>query len=339
MTLLHKTMPLLLVAKFALVGCSGSSMSGVEATVGIQGGGDSKGQSSDADSEKSKANAPQQVSGSFLTCAYIGTESQVSAATKAGNPIEFGCGLYRKSTGSVAITDISGLSVGTSLRCLNGGTQKANAAPLPKSSKLQFKVQVNTDQLPCAIAMVLNGTDRKPIAFARSIPTITQVDAEHGFSVTQDIQDSGLVFNSDGSLRSPAAPNLSLFDRIVSKLDSSTQLLLVKGLKSATLTVGGTASIPDSNEELTPVQSEAPSFRAPASGTAATAKTSSTGAAPKPSAAPGSSAPNTSSRPTGSANGTNPTTASDSMPTSSSIPGASTVLSPSPPGATSASGN
>jgi hypothetical protein len=339
MTLLYKATPLLLVTTLALIGCSGSSMSGVEATVGIQGGPDSKGQSSDADSEKSKANAPQQVSGSFLTCAYIGTEAEVAAASKAGKPIEFGCGLYRKSTGSVAITDISGLSVGTSLRCSNGGAQKASAAPLPRSSKLQFKVQANTEQLPCAIAMVLNGTDRKPIAFARSIPTITQVDAEHGFSVNQDIQDSGLVFNADGSPRFPATPNVSLFDRILSKLDSAIQVLLIKGVKAATLIVGGTASLPESAEVLTPVQSDAPSFRAPAGGNATSAKTPSTITTPKPTAVPESSAPSGSSKPTGSANGASTPPPSESVPTSSSMPGTSNVPSPSTPGPMSAPGN
>ena len=318
MTLLHKAMPLLLVAALALVGCSESSMTHVAGTFGLQEGADSKGKSADADSEKSKANAPQQVSGSFLTCAYIGTDAEVVAASKAGNPIEFGCGLYRKSMGSVAITDISGLSVGTSIRCLNSGAQKARAASLPKSSTLQFKVQASTDQLPCAIAMVLNGTDRKPIAFARSIPTITQVGAEHGFSVSQDIQDSGLAFSSDGSPRFPAAPNVSQFDRILSKLDSSIQQLLIKGVKATTLVLGGTAPLPDSAEELTPIQSEAPSYRAPTGGTAAAGKTPAASPAPAPAAQP--AATSSSSNSTGSANGTNTPPPLDPAATSPSVP-------------------
>ena len=291
----------LIVSLPLVINCSGTSMNGVAASAGL-GGSDSKTKSSDADSEASKASAPQQVSGAFLTCAYMETEAEVVAAAKAGQPLEIGCGLYQKSGSSLTLADISGLNVSTGIRCTGAAMQKVRTSALPKSSNLQYMAQVSAEQLPCALSMSLVGSGQHAIAFGRSISTITQTDASHGFSAAKDVQASGMSFAADRSPKFPSSPSVDLMQDIISQLPSDMQVGLNKRLKSSLLSAGGTVAPPSGADESTTVTISTEDSSGPAGLSGSTVKKPAGGApgasAPKTvTSNPGVASPNTSDTP------------------------------------------
>jgi len=244
-----KSMSALIVAIPLVISCSGANMSGV---AGL-GGSDSTKKSSDADSEDTKANAPQQVSGAFLTCAYMGTEAEVVAATKAGQTIDIGCGLYQKTGSGLALADISNLGVSTGVRCSGAAMQKVKTSALPKSSNLHYMAQVPSEQLPCALSMGLADSNHHAIAFGRSISTITQTDASHGFSAAKDVQSSGLSFAADRSPKFSSSPSVALMQDIIGQLPADLQAALNNRLKSSLLSSGGLVAPPSGADESSTV--------------------------------------------------------------------------------------
>ena len=308
-----KSMSALIVAIPLVISCSGSSMSGVAANAGL-GGSDSTKKSSDADSEDTKANAPQQVSGAFLTCAYMGTEAEVVAATKAGQTIDIGCGLYQKTGPGLALADISNLAVSTGVRCSGAAMQKVKTSALPRSSNLHYMAQVPSEQLPCALSMALADSNHRAAAFGRSIPTITQTDASHGFSAAKDVQSSGLSFAADRSPKFSSSPSVALMQDIIGQLPADLQAALNNRLKSSLLSSGGMVAPPSGTDEVSTVAIPTDTG---ASGRAASkpAGAAPSAGVPKPTSASPTVAPPTTTGATPTTTGATPTPVSNTAGT------------------------
>lgn len=158
----------------------------------IGGSRDGKGDEKSGDNEDDQADEPVQVSGAFLTCAFMDSENSVIGQAKSDpqSSLEIACGLFKEQDdGSFTRIEDSNLMMQARILTNEGKLVKPEkpAERLPQGSQLQFIVPVPVEHLSGTIHV-----DYHELATGRyssrrkSIPTITEFLARYAYDINND---------------------------------------------------------------------------------------------------------------------------------------------------------
>ncbi|MBM4252764.1 MAG: hypothetical protein FJ146_12395 [Deltaproteobacteria bacterium] len=173
--------------------------------------------------ESQTADPPQQIVGAYLTCAFIDAAENVAAKGRNGENIEIGCGLYKrgatKQQKKPELANITGLQSKTAVSCRGRKTVRSVSTKAASTKTLQNQFAILTSELPCQVQWRLSDQGGRRALFAKSIPTITQSNAQEGFDIEADMQEQQMAYADDASSSTPQglstrAPNSPLMQQI-----------------------------------------------------------------------------------------------------------------------------
>jgi len=230
------------IGGLALAGCEGSGKFGAAAgPMKKVDGQKSSGDEKSADDENEKANVPQEVSGAFLTCAFMESRSDFEnhVATSPNSDVHIGCGLYRRS--DLQPVDTSLLGMQPQVLTYENKLIDLKFSRMPRGAPLQVETTVPVQYLSGTIYLNVS-RNGKYVRFKKSIPTIRSFDAQYQFSIADDMRVQGITFNQDGT-----ASNISAGVAPVNTDKQSSQwwVYVVKAISNA---FGNAASVPPTND-------------------------------------------------------------------------------------------
>lgn len=227
------------VIGLSFFGCSSGGDFRSGAAIGVSR--NDKDKDSDSDDEKDQSDEPVEVSGSFLTCAFMDSETAVIEKAKENSKanLDIACGLYRKIGNSFGRVDDSKLKLQT--RILNNKGKLVLVPHRRIEGQMQLITTVPVEMLSGTIHVDYYDPSNGTFSSRRkSIPTITEFMAKIGFSVNDDESVGRFVsgqFPTDGRI-DPA-------DSIVPENKLDWWALLIPIIVKA---FGEQASIPASND-------------------------------------------------------------------------------------------
>lgn len=175
----------LLAALFA--GCN--SNSDFRGSIGGSRDKDSKDKDAE-DEEDAEANEPAQVTGAFLTCAFMESETDVieKAKTDTGGSLDVACGLFKKNGAQFGRIEDTNLEMQVRILTNQGKLiHVEKTTRLPQGSQLQFVVPVPIEHLSGTVHVDYYERATKRYSSRRkSIPTITEFLAKYSYNVYDD---------------------------------------------------------------------------------------------------------------------------------------------------------
>jgi hypothetical protein len=141
------------------------------------------------DDENEPADEPVEVSGAFLTCAFMEAKSQVLAVAKdqPEASLDIACGLFRQTGDTFGPVDDSSLKLQTRILTNEGKLIPAEFRRLPLGTQMQHITAVPVKQLAGTIHVdYYDPATTKYSSRRKSIPSITQFSARAEYAVNDD---------------------------------------------------------------------------------------------------------------------------------------------------------
>lgn len=187
-----------LVVLSSFSGCNGSGGFG-----GAGGGGSADRDEDAGESEDETGDVPEEVSGAFLTCAFMDSRNTVMARVERDTEDDLGiaCGIFKPESGEVKIAAISHLTMRTRILTGEDDYKTLKHTRLRAGSHLHVVAQVPIKYLAGTLQIDVKAENGRWVAFRKSIPTIQSFDAREGFRIDEDMEQQGISLAGDGSAR------------------------------------------------------------------------------------------------------------------------------------------
>jgi hypothetical protein len=142
------------------------------------------------DDENDTADEPVEVSGAFLTCAFMEAKSQVVAVAKEQpqSSLDIACGLFRQTGNAFGPVDDSSLKLQTRILTNEGKLIPAEFRRLPIGTQMQHITTVPVKHLSGTIHVdYYDPVTAKYSSRRKSIPSITEFSARAQYNVDNDM--------------------------------------------------------------------------------------------------------------------------------------------------------
>ncbi len=158
-----------------------------ESIGGNRGSANGAGKAGKRDSEDDEADQPAEVTGAFLTCAFMDPEQDVLTKGRAdpAGGIDVACGLYRAGK----VLAMKDLDVHWRLLRADSTFVDPRVQPIVDGAPFNVIVTVPVKGMNGTIQMDVRNPKHQRAAFRRSVWSITSFDARQGFDLTLDIQN------------------------------------------------------------------------------------------------------------------------------------------------------
>jgi hypothetical protein len=142
------------------------------------------------DEEDAEANEPAQVTGAFLTCAFMESEADVieKAKTDTSGNLDVACGLFKKNGAQFGRIEDTNLEMQVRILTNQGKLiHGEKTTRLPQGSQLQFVVPIPIEHLSGTVHVDYHERATKRYSSRRkSIPSITEFLAKYSYNVYDD---------------------------------------------------------------------------------------------------------------------------------------------------------
>lgn len=190
------------VARLSLI----AMLAALWACNGATGGFGSNGSTGDreedsGEEEDETGDVPQEVTGGFLTCAFMDSRNAVMAKIERSTEgtVDIACGIFRPEGGAVKIAAISHLTMRTRILTSDDTYQTLEHNRLRAGSDLHVVTGVPIKYLAGTLQVDVKSANGRWVAFRKSIPTIQSFDARTGFNIESDMDQQGISLAGDGS--------------------------------------------------------------------------------------------------------------------------------------------